>query len=61
MVNLMITPYGLAVFDLYNEHLQPTGAAFTNPTMHGFKDIVFGHGGVYFNRSKLNKLPLIGD
>jgi hypothetical protein len=51
--------YGLAVFDLYNEHLQPTGAVFTNPTMHGFKDIVFGYGGVYFNRSKLNKLPLI--
>ncbi|MGP2362348.1 DUF927 domain-containing protein [Acinetobacter junii] len=51
--------YGLAVFDLYNEHLQPTGAVFTNPTIEGFKDIVFGHGGVYFNRSKLNKLPLI--
>ena len=33
--------YGLAVFDLYNEHLQPTGAVFTNPTIKGFKDIVF--------------------
>ncbi len=43
--------YGLAVFDLYNEHLQPTGAVFTNPTIKGFKDIVFGHGGLYFNRS----------
>jgi hypothetical protein len=42
--------YGLAVFDLYNEHLQPTGAVFTNPTIDGFKDIVFGHGGMYFNR-----------
>ncbi|MFV5643257.1 DUF927 domain-containing protein [Acinetobacter baumannii] len=51
--------YGLAVFDLYNEHLQPTGAVFTNPTIKGFKDIVFGHGGLYFNRSKLNELPLI--
>ena len=51
------TLYGLAVFDLFDENLQPTGAVFTNPTMHGFKDIVFGHGGVYFNRSELNKLP----
>lgn len=50
---------GLAVFDLYNEHLQPTGAVFTNPTIDGFKDIEFGHGGVHFNRSKLNELPLI--
>lgn len=53
------TLYGLAVFDLYNEHLQPTGAVFTNPTIEGFNDIVFGHGGLYFNRSKLNELPLI--
>ena len=53
------TLYGLAVFDLFDENLQPTGAVFTNPTMHGFKDIVFGHGGVYFNRSKLNELPLL--
>ena len=51
--------YGLAVFDLFDENLQPTGAVFTNPTMHGFKDIVFGHGGLYFNRSKLNELPLL--
>ena len=51
--------YGLAVFDLFDENLQPTGAVFTNPTIEGFKDIVFGHGGLYFNRSKLNKLPLI--
>lgn len=53
------TLYGLAVFDLFDENLQPTGAVFTNPTMHGFKDIVFGNGGVYFNRSKLNELPLL--
>lgn len=51
--------YGLAVFDLFDENLQPTGAVFTNPTMHGFKDIVLGHGGMYFNRSKLNELPLL--
>ena len=51
--------YGLAVFDLFDENLQPTGAVFTNPTIEGFKDIVFGHGGLYFNRSKLNELPLI--
>ncbi|WP_427832712.1 DUF3987 domain-containing protein [Acinetobacter modestus] len=51
--------YGLAVFDLYNEHLQPTGAVFTNPTIDGFKDIVFGHGGMYFNRCKINQLPLL--
>ena len=51
--------YGLAVFDLFDENLQPTGAVFTNPTVNGFKDIVFGHGGLYFNRSKLNELPLI--
>lgn len=51
--------YGLAVFDLYNEHLQPIGAVFTNPTIEGLKDIVFGQGGLYFNRSKLGKLPLI--
>lgn len=51
--------YGLAVFDIFDENLQPTGAVFTNPTVNGFKDIVFGHGGLYFNRSKLNKLPLI--
>lgn len=53
------TLYGLAVFDLFDENLQPTGAVFTNPTMHGFKDIVLGHGGMYFNRSKLNELPLL--
>lgn len=51
--------YGLAVFDLFDENLQPTGAVFTNPTIEGFKDIVFGSGGLYFNRSKLNELPLI--
>ncbi|ENU33340.1 DUF3987 domain-containing protein [Acinetobacter parvus] len=51
--------YGLAVFDLFDENLQPTGAVFTNPTIVGFKDIVFGHGGLYFNRSKLNELPLL--
>lgn len=51
--------YGLAVFDLFDENLQPTGAVFTNPTIEGFKDIVFGHGGLYFNRSKLNELPLL--
>ena len=51
--------YGLAVFDLFDENLQPTGAVFTNPTIEGFKDIVLGHGGLYFNRSKLNELPLL--
>lgn len=51
--------YGLALFDLFDENLQPTGAVFTNPTIERFKDIVFGHGGLYFNRSKLNELPLI--
>ena len=51
--------YGLAVFDLFDENLQPTGAVFTNPTIEGFKDIVFGRGGLYFNRSKLNELPLL--
>lgn len=51
--------YGLAVFDLFDENLQPTGAVFTNPTIEGFKDIVFGCGGLYFNRSKLNELPLL--
>lgn len=51
--------YGLAVFDIFDENLQPTGAVFTNPTIEGFKDIVFGHGGLYFNRSKLNELPLL--
>jgi hypothetical protein len=25
--------YGLAVFDLFDENLQPTGAVFTNPTL----------------------------
>ena len=38
--------YGLAVFDLFDENLQPTGAVFTNPTIEGFKDIVFGRGGL---------------
>ena len=51
--------YGLAVFDIFDENLQPTGAVFSNPTIEGFKDIVFGHGGLYFNRSKLDELPLI--
>lgn len=51
--------YGLAVFDLYSEDLRPTGAVFTNPTVNGFKDIVFGQGGLYFNLSKLNELPLL--
>ena len=51
--------YGLAVFDLFDENLQPIGAVFTNPTIEGFKDIVFGRGGLYFNRSKLNELPLL--
>ena len=52
-------PYGLAVFDLYNHQLKPTGAVFTNPTIEGFKDIVFGQGGLYFNRSKVNDFSLI--
>ena len=47
------TLYGLAVFDLFDENLQPTGAVFTNPTIEGFKDIVFGCGGLYFNRFKI--------
>ena len=51
--------YGLAVFDLYNHQLKPTGAVFTNPTIEGFKDIVFGQGGLYFNRSKVNDFSLI--
>ena len=51
--------YGLAVFDLFDENLQPTGAVFNNPTIEGFNDIVFGHGGLYFNRSKVNELPLL--
>lgn len=51
--------YGLAVFDLYNTQLQPKAAVFTDPTADGFKDIVFGHGGLFFNREKLNSLPLI--
>ena len=51
--------YGLAVFDLFDENLQPIGAVFTNPTIEGFKDIVFGRGGLYFNRSKLSEFPLI--
>ena len=51
--------YGLAVFDLFDENLQPIGAVFTNPTIEGFKDIVFGRGGLYFNRSKVNELPLL--
>ena len=51
--------YGLAVFDIFDENLQPTGSVFTNPTVDGFKDIIYGHGGLYFNRDKLNQLPLI--
>ncbi|MDF2418014.1 DUF3987 domain-containing protein [Acinetobacter beijerinckii] len=51
--------YGLAVFDLFGEDLRPSGAVFTNPLENGFKDIVFGHGGLYFNRAKLAHLPLL--
>ncbi|ENW97968.1 hypothetical protein F900_03435 [Acinetobacter modestus] len=51
--------YGLVVFDLFDENLQPTGAVFTNPAIEGFKDIIFGNDGLFFNRSKLNELPLI--
>lgn len=50
---------GLAVFDLCDTQLEPTGAVFTNPTVDGFKDIDFGHGGLFFNRANLNSLPLI--
>ena len=49
----------LAVFDLYDEHLQPTGAVFTNPNVNEFNDIRFGYGGLFFNRSKLEQLPLL--
>lgn len=49
----------LAVFDLYDEHLQPTGAVFTNPNVNEFIDIRFGYGGLFFNRSKLEQLPLL--
>lgn len=51
--------YGLAVFDLYSEDLRPIGAVFINPIESGFKDIVFGQGGLYFNRAKLGHLPLL--
>ncbi|RYG25864.1 MAG: hypothetical protein EOO01_42415, partial [Chitinophagaceae bacterium] len=51
--------YGLACFDLYDEHLYPKGAIFTDPTIDGFKDIVYGHGALYFNRSRLGELPLL--
>ena len=51
--------YGLAIFDIFDENLHPTGAVFTNPTVNGFKDIVFGHGGLYFNRAKLGQFPLL--
>lgn len=51
--------YGLAVFDLYSEDLRPIGAVFTNPLENESNDIVFGHGGLYFNRAKLGHLPLL--
>ena len=51
--------YGLAVFDIFDENLNPTGAVFINPTVDGSNDIDYGHGGMFFNRGKLNQLPLI--
>lgn len=51
--------YGWAVFDLFNTYLEPKGAIFINPVEPDQNDVIFGHGGYFFNRSKLNSLPLI--
>lgn len=51
--------YGWAVFDLFDTELKPKGAIFVDPTHDDTDDIIFGYGGYFFNRSKLNSLPLI--
>lgn len=51
--------YGSAVFDLFDTELKPKGAMFVDPTKDDTSDIIFGYGGYFFNRSKLNEAPFI--
>ncbi|MEB3766378.1 DUF3987 domain-containing protein [Acinetobacter sp. MD2] len=51
--------YGLVVWDTFNEHLEHSGCIFSNPTAQNEQDVCFGHGGHFFNRDKLDQLPLL--